>query len=199
MMKYKISNMLGDHHDLHSEFQIENFIIKSQGDEWAQYKQCLREIKARVENIESDKIQLKILELNKTKKPPFWFKIFKHKIIKIEGATGSDKLTSLKNTIKERERELECFVRIAEKLKDKLGDITAERRAQLEAESWKAKGLKMAALDLMSAGRISGQTLDFIFSLPKGSQLELFSKLSAKQPMALLGFEPDEIRAISKK
>jgi hypothetical protein len=109
------------------------------------------------------------------------------------------KLEVIAANIIDTEREATRFAEIAEKLKTELGEITKERRYQLETESWKNKGIKMAAIDILATGRISNQTYDFIFSLPKGSQLELFSALSVKQPMALLGFEPDEIRAITKK
>ena len=58
MKDIEIKKLLNDHQELHSEFQIENFIIGNQGDKWAQYKQSLREIKARYEKLESDKMQV---------------------------------------------------------------------------------------------------------------------------------------------
>ena len=154
MNKIKIEKILVDHQELHSDFQIDNFIIGSQGDAWAQYKQCLREIKARVENIESK-----------------------------NGKAAE-----------ETERELSRFVFHALRLKEEIGELTEEKRYQLETKSWAAKGLKMAAIDLMASGRISNQTYDFLFALPKESMVDIIKKLSSKKPMELLGFEPEEIK-----
>lgn len=49
----EIEKYLNDFDDGHSEFQIENFIIKSQGHLFFQYKQACREIRARHEAIKA--------------------------------------------------------------------------------------------------------------------------------------------------
>jgi len=193
--RFKMQGLLEDYQELHSEFQIENFIVGNQGDRWAQYKQCLREIKARNETIISDTIQLKIIESSRKHKMFSWLKkIGRHKI-EIKGAIGVDKFTALKNTIKERERELECFFKIAKKLKEEIGEITEEKRYQLESESWKNKGIKLAAIDFLCSGRLSPQTAEFILSLPKDSQVEIFTKISENKPFKLLGLDEAKIEA----
>jgi hypothetical protein len=195
-MKKQIEDLLKDHQGHHSNFQVENFIIGCSGDLWAQYKQALREIESRYEIVFTEREDLKV-EKGRIEK-------YAH------GVNGDTALKAILNrkiggyekrlkNVRDTSRELKRFVDLAEKLKKELGEITEERRYQLETESWKNKGIKMAAIDILATGRISNQTYDFIFSLPKESQLELFAKLSNKQPMALLGFEPDEIRAITKK
>ena len=178
MNKFKIEKLLQDHHELHSEFQIENFIIGSQGDSWAQYKQCLREIKARIESIESDEIQLRMLESKNGKRKRFWFKK-----IAVKNTAGID---SLKNKLNERKRELDCFVKIAEKLKSEIGPITAERRQQLESKSWYNKARKLAAIDLMAYGRVSTKTLEFILSFPKEDAQNLLLEFGVDSPPRLL-------------
>ena len=154
MNKELIKNLLKDYEGCHSDFQIDNFIIGSQGDAWAQYKQCLREINGRVEILESK----------------------------------SGKAAA------ETEKELARFIFHALRLKKEIGELTEEKRYQLETKSWAAKGLKMAAIDIMASGRISNQTYDFLFALPKESMVDIIKKLSSKKPMELLGFEPEGIK-----
>ena len=172
MTRYKIDDMLKDYQEFHSEFQIKHFIIGIQGDTWAQYKQCLREVRARIESLKSDKIQLRILQSKKNKKKTFWPKWLNRRKIDISknsNVTGTG-IESLEDTIKGRERELNCFVKIAGKLKEQIGEVTDERRQQLELESWTAKGRRMVKIDQILTGRISHQTFEFVLSLPVQSQ-----------------------------
>jgi len=194
----QIKNTLLDYEKNHSIFQIDNFIIGKQGDLWAQYKQCLREMRGRIDNLEVLNGELELIKIEIASFKLCWPSKTAIKKKRMKKVWKKRKLEVIAANIIDTEREAVRFAEIAEKLKGELGEITPERRYQLETESWKNKGIKMAAIDILATGRISNQTYDFIFSLPKESQLELFSKLSAKQPMALLGFEPDEIRAITK-
>jgi hypothetical protein len=194
----KTKKILEDNESRHSDFQIENFIIRGQGDQWAQYKQCLREISSRDASIRDSEARNDALVL--ATKKSVRFRLWRFLNRKKAGGNGSwPELKLPDGNLDDLKAELDCFLKIAEKLKAELGEISEERRYQLETASWKNKGIKIAAIDILATGRISNQTYDFIFSLPKESQLELFAKLSNKQPMALLGFEPDEIRAITKK
>ena len=61
--------ILKDYRPEHSLFQIENFIIGSQGGTWAQYRQCLRELSSRhgavdskINEIKKDALKLKEIE-----------------------------------------------------------------------------------------------------------------------------------------
>jgi len=193
-----IENLLHDNESRHSDFQIDNFIIKKQGDSWAQYKQCLREISSRHESIKNNEAKAKAIKskIRKTVRFKIWRLINRKKIA--GNSVEFDQPEMLKTT-KNLKAELECFLKRARELKKVIGEITPEKRYELETESWKAKALKMAVIDVLSTGRISNQTYEFIFSLPKESQLEIFVMLSCKQPMEVLGFEPDEVRAIARK
>ena len=182
MTDLKIKNLLNDYQELHSEFQIDNFIIGNQGDKWAQYKQCLREIKARHDSIESDKMQLEILKMKPKPRRIFWpskINIAKRKMAKISAAKQLD---SIRDTIGERQRELDCFLKRARELKKHFGSINGERRQQLELESWTAKGRRMAAIDRILTGGISHQTFEFILSLPLESQNSILDKILPNDP-----------------
>ena len=182
MKDIEIKKLLNDHQELHSEFQIENFIIGSQGDKWAQYKQCLREIKARHEKLESDKMQAEILKMEPKAKRLFWPSKMNFAKRKIERISRQKQLKSIRDTIEERQRELDCFLKLAKSLKDHIGNVNKERRQQLELESWTAKGRRMAAIDRILTGGISHQTFEFILSLPIESQNSILDKILPNDP-----------------
>jgi hypothetical protein len=190
MNNMDVENLLKDYQGLHSDFQIENFVIGNEGDKWAQYKQCLREIKARIGDAESEEAKLRYLE-TKNKMP--WLKRLLHRKVIANG----NNLTGLKNKRKEKKREFDCLVKIAKQLKAQIGEVTDERRQQLELESWTAKGLKLAAIDILSSRTISNQTYEFIFSLPKDSQVRILKTLARHPPMEVHGFSREEIKQIS--
>jgi hypothetical protein len=178
----KIQDLLRDYQKYHSEFQIENFIIKGQGDEWAQYKQCLREIKSRYESIKEERAKVESAGIEPKQKRFYWPSKANKLNIKLAKKSQALQLKELRNTINDKQRELNCFVEIATKLKDKLGEITDERRQQLELESWTAKGRRMAAIDRILTGGISHQTFEFILSLPLKSQNSILDKILPNDP-----------------
>jgi len=178
----------------HSNFQISNFIIGKQGDPWAQYKQCLIEIKGRLDNLEKLKEDAEILKI-KMEEKRFYFPT-KNNVIKkrLRKRRADRQLQNILSDIIGTEREMEAFINLAKKLKEEIGELTEEKRYQLETKSWAAKGLKMAAIDILASGRISNQTYDFLFALPKESMVDIIRKLSSKKPMELLGFESEVMK-----
>ena len=156
-MNDEILNLMKDFQEGHSDFQIKNFIIRCQGNNWMQYQQCLREIKGRLNLIagwESKKIKKRFFRrrINGDRKPP---------------------------NIRRAERELEIFVGMAKELKKVLGEITAEKRKHLETQAWIEKARRMVGIDLIASrgAGVSKQTIEFILQLPKDSRRELVSKL----------------------
>lgn len=174
----EIKKLMADYQQLHSDFQIDHFIIGNQGDRWAQYKQCLREIAARLENIRGKKAELSLFRLkNGWRKRFCWptkYNIEKRKIAKQQRAR---QIEAINDIIKEYERELSRFLMHATELKAHFGNINRGRRQQLELESWTAKGRRMAAVDRILTGGISHQTFEFILSLPVESQNSILDKI----------------------
>lgn len=183
-MRYDIvKKLLKDYEPKHSKFQIKNFIIRGQGDEWFQYKQCLREISARVESIENAKDQLDLFKINRRGI------MRKIKIIVMGRQRREIFLKSelrqsagMAENIEETERELKQFVELAVGLKKRIGDIDDEKRQKLEAQSWYDKASKMAAVDIMTIGALSRQTFEFIFSLPEKQQENIFASIKLARP-----------------
>jgi hypothetical protein len=185
----KIKKLMADNQELHSDFQIDNFIIGNQGDRWAQYKQCLREISGRRENIRLKKSEAELLRLDIDRKKIYWPSRYGRKKAKIKRQEKLKRFEDLRAIISEYERELSRFLKHALELKRHFGNINRERRQQLELESWTAKGRKMAAIDRVLTGRISHQTFEFILSLPIESQHSILDKILPDDVQARLLIE----------
>ncbi len=185
-----ICQLIKDHEPKHSEFQIKNFIIGGQGGDWFKYKQCLREIKSRVESLDSAEDQLTLFEIGK--------KSIKRKIkLLLMGETKrqiflkSEKRSAvaMAENIKHTKRELGEFAKIAKQLKSKLGDIDTDKRLELESAAWIEKGRQMAAIEIMTMGGLSKTTMEFILSLPKESRRGILIEMKSIKPETILQIE----------
>jgi hypothetical protein len=174
-----IKYLLGDYRSAHSEFQINNFIIGGEVDDWARYRQALREIDARYKSLISKKDDLELFDLKKK-----WFRFGKK--ARIEKRIRQRMRDALLNGIQETERELKIFVEIALKYKEKFGDIDHIKRQILEADSWRQKAIKMAAVDLIVGGRLSQPTVGLILSLPQKDRENVLTKIKT-DPHKLIG------------
>jgi hypothetical protein len=185
-----IKKLLEDVEDRHSDFQIENFMIGKHWDKWAQYKQCLLEISTRYDSVQTAKLTIaNIKKFDKSK----WsglrlFFMGRKKRFKLLSKMNFD-LREAQKIIKNVKPELDCLLKLAFKLKKYFGEITPEKRCGLERESWQAKALKMAAMDINLTGQPSLQTLEFILSFPKDSQAEILNKLLSEPTDVLLGIK----------
>jgi hypothetical protein len=179
VIEKKVERLLADYRPEHSEFQIENFIIGAQGNEWARYRQALRELASRHDGfIESGK---RIAELGEQieRERRRWFGRGKAK--QLERERGG-----LKKQRKSKAREYCSFYRIARDLKRRLGEISAERRRELEAEMWIDKARRMAAIDLLSIGGLQRSTVEFITSFPRELRRQIFLDLRPENRQKLL-------------
>jgi hypothetical protein len=173
-----VEKLLSDFRPEHSEFQMENFIIGG-GHPWGQYKQALRELSARHNAMVESGDQVRELKARIDKERAKWFG---------RGHVNGfeSKLKALKESRKSKAREYCTFYRIARDLKRQLGEITPQRRRELEAEMWLDKARRMAALDLMTIGGIQRQTAEFLTSLPREQRREIFRELMPENRQKLL-------------
>jgi hypothetical protein len=191
-MKKDIENLLADHEKFHSWFQIEHFVIGSQGNAWAQYQQCLREIKSRSLILENGKDERKILKLEIKEHE---FKRFKT-IRKSKRLRLYYKLRLLKRNLNDFEeslyhttRELIHFVNLAKRIKkESWGNktITGDMRKSLEAQMWWEKAKQMLVVDIISFGQISKPTVEMLFNMPKKDRRELLELIKPEQREKLI-------------
>lgn len=178
-----IKSLLKDHQKSHSEFQIRNFIIGGEADDWARYKQALREIDGRFKTLENKRDELILFDLKKSR---FGF----GKKNRINRRIRSRIRDGMIDSLKETERELEILVNMAVELKKKIGDIDPVKRKALDSCSWKTKALRMAGIDFITQGRLSQPTVGLILSLPGADRQEVLDQLkpdNRKNPLDLIG------------
>jgi len=188
MIEYGIKLILKDFQPMHSEFQIDNFIVGAESCPWARYKQALREIDSRWSSLVSSREDLELFDLSRSRGWPFGRRA------KIRLSRRKRSRAALVKNIAETERELERFVEIAIQLKDEIGPIENGKRELLEADSWRQKAVRMSALDLLVNRGISHTTMDFILKLPiKDRQMviNVISPDANPDPLRLLGMYED--------
>ena len=166
----KIDELLRDFRPLHSEFQIDYFIVASAGPtDWCKYKQALREIHSRQGTIrkygrEIRKLVIKLEGLSSRPSGP---------LEEIELEELTDALRETMVSMKDCEREMKRFIALALELKEGLGEITDERRAELEERSWIEKITSNVRMDLQSARRIQPATAQSLSCLPVAMQQQI--------------------------
>lgn len=175
----KVEKLLADFRPEHSQFQIENFIIGAQGNDWARYKQTLRELSVRHDGFRTQAAKIselkKQLDLDRRR----WWR---REIVKKTEA----ELKSAKKAFKSKAREYLFFYKLARDLKRRIGEISPSRRRQLEDEMWRDKARMMAAIDLLSIGGLQRSTVEFIISFPQEIRHKLLSDLRPENRQKLL-------------
>ena len=86
--------------------------------------------------------------------------------------------------IAETEREFQRFYQQACALKAEIGELTDEKRQQLDIDMWAYKIREMAALDYLSTGRISKNVIELIMCLPAAMKQDIL--LEIKEPDKLI-------------
>jgi hypothetical protein len=179
MIEKKVEKLLADYRPEHSEFQIENFIIGAQGNKWARYRQALRELASRHDGFVESGKKIKELDYQIECERRRWFG--RKKIKQLERERDG-----LKKHMKSKAREYCLFYKIARNIKRKLGEISAERRRELESDMWVDKARRMAAIDLLSVGGLQRSTVEFISSFPSELRRQIVADLRPENRQKLL-------------
>lgn len=143
------ARLLHDHESFHSDFQLKWLLIfRSGGTAYGCYKQALLEIETRLLTIKTGEAnQFEVdasdhFELDQLRKQIF-------------GGRQIDLV-----------RELTVLCEIAIRLKAIVGPLDSQRRNHLEQELWTHRIRKMAALDFITNGQLSRDTLELIIAMP---------------------------------
>lgn len=165
-----IVELLAENRPFHSEFQMERFIVIGAGrTPWGMYCQALRELRTRFDALKLDyaseaRLDLDLGDLQAKAKRAKGRDAKRNaldraeKVMRIEGIRA--------NRI-DREREFAWFLGVARKLKAALGELTPERRVQLEEDLWAVRLREQAAADTQAHGRVMLGTWQAIANLPK--------------------------------
>lgn len=163
--KQTLTTLLNDHEIYHSDFQIAEFIINgdAHGNVYGMYKQALRELAKRKQTLRQNYIDAhrKLDELTHSKDDG------------LDVRELGFALEDFQCTIKHIEREFRQFFTHAVRLKELLGDITLERRRELDKGMWEHRAKHMAAMDLLTLGHFQEKTFNMISSFPDKERAEL--------------------------
>lgn len=181
----ELGKLLEDHQTGMSDFQDDYLVtVRAGGTVYGQYKQALREVYKRfrglrelvygdrgrkILDLELEELQEEFDEMEEGReKDKLEIKI-KHRIMLRE---ESDR------AIKDTYREFARFYQQASALKEQIGDLTPQKRRELEFDMWKFKAKEMAVFDMLQSGRVGQKPVEFISVLPKSIRDELFRDIN---------------------
>ena len=169
-----LKELFKDHQIEMSEFQDDYFVTKKAGGTlYGQYKQSLRELHKRYRTLreltyDREKIQIEIDK--KLHEAENLENEFDKKLAEIESRRMMSQMEefelSFENTMRQFTRFYQHACSLKESLTEEHGELTPEKRYELEQHMWEHKMRDMICLDLSTQGRVSPPTLEFIQSMP---------------------------------
>ena len=178
-----LKTLLDDHQTGMSEFQDDFLVtVRAGGTEYGCYKQALRELYKRFRGLresicDRDILKIEINQLDKSDGEELKDKVeHRRKTMQMEECDRS---------IKDTQREFVRFYQQAIYLKEKIGELTDEKRKKLDMEMWEHKIKEMAVVDYNTRGVLSENTLTFVHACPKEMKLRLFEELDPKNKTIL--------------
>jgi hypothetical protein len=185
-----LKTLLDDHQTGMSQFQDDYLVTtRAGGTLYGQYKQSLRELYKRFRGLReltsnSARLQIDIEELElqiKDNDDSFYIKRkkvdYKEKVMLMEES---------QRAISDTKREFMRFYQQAAYLKEKIGDLTDEKRHQLDMDMWEFKIKEMAVIDWISSGRLRNSTFEFLHSCPKEMKKRLAETIKPQNQDALI-------------
>jgi len=185
-----LKTLLDDHQTGMSQFQDDYLVTtRAGGTLYGQYKQALRELYKRFRGLReltsnNARLQIDIEELEtqiKDGDDTFYTKRkkvdYKEKVMLMEES---------QRAISDTKREFMRFYQQAAHLKEKIGELTDEKRHQLDMEMWEFKIKEMAVIDWISSGRLRNSTFEFLHSCPKEMKKRLANAISLKNQNKLI-------------
>lgn len=162
--------LLGYHRPFHDDVQIERLIVAPpERTTFGAFRQCLRELSGRYRGLRQLYIQrARCRLLNARLQRWAWLPWGRQerRLALQEGLLG---LEELERNIKDTEREFRAFLHHAEKLKQRVGNLTPERRGELELQQWEHTLAVQMRFDLLTIDRPARQTLETIAAMPESS------------------------------
>jgi len=169
-MHHELRRLLDDHQMYHDDVQLESFILRQHGGTlWGCYKQALRELYKRYRG-------LKDIEGNRaTLEAQLSTSGLMDNQQAVARQQGRLQLEDLDRALADTQREAGWFFLVARQMKEQLGDITPEYRRELDRAYWHYKCSERAALDYLTLGGLSEQTISMVQYLPTDMRREVLA------------------------
>lgn len=163
-----LEQLLNDHRTGQDAMQLGSFVLGGKTP-WGTYKQAIRELYKRIRGLRqmiTDR-DLLLIDMEEIQERISSKDNRDSRRAKIEFRSMCGRLEEVERGIRDTKREAALFYRTAAQLKEQFGEITEERRAELDIEEWEWWHLKRAAIAKMAQGRIDNVVLKNLISLPK--------------------------------
>ena len=186
-----LKTLLDDHQTGMSQFQDDYLVTtRAGGTLYGQYKQSLRELYKRFRGLReltsnNARLQVDIEELEWKIKTGI-VADFELKRIEIDYKEKVMLMEESQRAISDTKREFMRFYQQAACLKEKIGDLTDEKRHQLDMDMWEFKIKEMAVIDWISTGRLRNSTFEFLHSCPKEMKKRLADTISLRNQDKLI-------------
>lgn len=191
-----VNDLLKDHQLYHSDFQMDHFItIRSGGTPYGQYKQALRELDKRKRGlkglyaekallqIDIDELEHEIIQAEESYVNKVDYELERNRVKRGQKIM---QIEDLDRNIQDTEREFVRFYSQAASLKEQIGELTQERRKQLDEEMWAFNLKKLAAMDVITAGHVQKNTLEIIMAAPAEMRMKTLDELKPGNRKALV-------------
>jgi hypothetical protein len=188
-------DLLKDHRGGHDHIQVANFILgNGNHTPFARYRQALRELDGRHRAMKQLTLQRRRLELDirsaELRSILLWHRA--RRAIDLEEKRMS--LQELDKAIADTRREYESFTQHAYDLRQLLGQMDEERRAELTHDMWMTSIAVRLQLEVRATGTVSQRTLETLLALAREDRTAIIAtvpKLSESLP-PMLTAPPEE-------
>lgn len=181
----------------HTPFQIDHFILRrGNWTPWGEYRQCVREIRRRRRGVVQldDEIHAVLLDLADARGTwCFRERSRARRTIRVRGLL--EKVRELERAQSNERRELAHFEARARALRAELGELSQQRREDLEREAWLVRIRIMVASDLARTHTVANETLMHVLCLDPPERTAIFRDmeetlvaLREQRPAPLLGW-----------
>lgn len=172
-----VETLLADHQLYHSDFQMDALItVRAGGTRYGCYKQSLRELWKRYRGLRDLYAQCELLriDIDELSSRSCDTEIDQRRTA-VQRASKQLALQEVEKNIEDTEREFLRFYNQAVVLKSCIGELDPKRRAELDCEMWEHRLRCAAAIDFMTSGRLSANTVESLQSCP----VEMRKRLAA--------------------
>lgn len=186
---FALTDLLADHRPYHDDVQIGSFIVTAAGTTpWGMYKQCLRELYKRWRGLKGLYVEreLKLIEIDERdakKDAENDDTEFDKRRNQVRLSKARLDLREIDINVADTERELIQFYRHAVALRQKIGEVTPEKRARLDREFWVHQAKERAAIDLLTCGHITEKTIGLIQYMPLDMRREVTGVMGDAAPL----------------
>ena len=182
-----LSTLLLDHQKYHSALQMDSFITTRAGSyhPYGMYVQCLRELNGRYYSlrqkyIEDEEIEVKELALRSRIRRWCWTlrQRLSRRLLELELRKLAIAREGSAQGRADKEREFKRFLAQALVLKERVGDLSEERREELDRDLWVCRLKQKLAIDLIREGVPSSTFYEVLPTLPGSMRVALWKALA---------------------